>query len=388
MYDDPSTVGLKITENNKDYTMKLKIRGSNVIGIGVSTGQSYTQKNYYGEFSLDDLRRINKVFILTETIGDVQDELEKCVKQKKVGLTEKEDFCHIMFYLELGTDLSHLSIAVPRNEEPRIIELERRHQLFKVEEDNLRGRIRVVDGELKKIQKDQDEIMRETQTLNGEADQLLNSIPSYGNIPGKIPKESLRSKRPVPLPQPQPYIPPEPTDEFPNGIKKGIIRNEDEIYPISDKIKQKCGAGDRFNCLYRGSEHGDSAEEFHRRCDNARRTMVLVETTDGKRFGGFTQESWGGQKEKRFDDSAFVFKIPDYGNAECFDVVPGKEAIAAYKYAGPCFCGCQIRIYDRFRSDGGSTFKQGVNYQTRSDFELTDGQQTFGVNDVEVYEVY
>lgn len=36
---------------------------------------------------------------------------------------------------------------------------------------------------------------------------------------------------------------------------------------------------------------------------------------------------------------------------------------------------------------GGTTYKKGLNYCTTEDFELTNGNQNFGVRDIEVYEV-
>ena len=40
-----------------------------------------------------------------------------------------------------------------------------------------------------------------------------------------------------------------------------------------------------------------------------------------------------------------------------------------------------------FLSKGGTTYKKGLNYYTTEDFELTNGNQNYGVKDIEVYEV-
>ena len=49
------------------------------------------------------------------------------------------------------------------------------------------------------------------------------------------------------------------------------------------------------------------------------------------------------------------------------------------------FLGCQIRIYDEFFTNGGTTFEKGLNYNTQEDFELTGGMKQFEVNEIEVY---
>ena len=67
--------------------------------------------------------------------------------------------------------------------------------------------------------------------------------------------------------------------------------------------------------------------------------------------------------------------------------IPDEDAIGCYPKYGPIFLGCQIRIYDRAFSKGGTTYEKGLNYNTEEDFELTDGDREFKVKEVEVYEV-
>ena len=51
------------------------------------------------------------------------------------------------------------------------------------------------------------------------------------------------------------------------------------------------------------------------------------------------------------------------------------------------FLGCQIRIYDEFFKNGGTTFEKGANYETEEDYELTGGLKNFQVKEIEVYGV-
>ena len=68
-------------------------------------------------------------------------------------------------------------------------------------------------------------------------------------------------------------------------------------------------AGVKFNLLYRASDHGDKAKIFHEKCDKHQMTLVLVETTKGRRFGGFTTKTWDGNCLKKVDNDAFVFSL-------------------------------------------------------------------------------
>ena len=172
-------------------------------------------------------------------------------------------------------------------------------------------------------------------------------------------------------------------DTFQNGIIKDIIKEQNEIDVVVNKIGEKY-PGSTYRLLYKGSRDGDTANEFHSRCDDAEKTLVIVEDNYGNRFGGFTTQDWGGQYLQKKDDEAFVFSID---KNKCYDVIPGQNAIGCYPNFGPVFFGCQIRIYDNFLSKGGTTYKKGLNYQTTEDFELTNGNQNYGVRDIEVYEV-
>ena len=171
---------------------------------------------------------------------------------------------------------------------------------------------------------------------------------------------------------------------FRNGLLRGIIHKFAEITDVVSKIQIMFSAGVKFILLYRASEHGDKAKTFHEKCDNHQNTLVLVETTKGVRFGGFTTKTWDGKCIKKVDNNAFVFSLD---KNKIYDIRKNDFAIGGYPKFGPVFFGCQIRIYDDFFKKGGTTCYRGLNYKTRSDFELNNGEQTYIVKEIEVYDV-
>ena len=70
-----------------------------------------------------------------------------------------------------------------------------------------------------------------------------------------------------------------------------------------------------------------------------------------------------------------------------YNIIQGEDAIGCYPKFGPVFLGCQIRIYDNAFTKGGTTFEKGLNYDTDEDFELTGGDRTFNIKEIEVYDV-
>ena len=166
-------------------------------------------------------------------------------------------------------------------------------------------------------------------------------------------------------------------------VKGDILHNTNELEMLTRKIN-KNNQKLTLNLLYKASADSDKAMAFHEKCDNAQSSIVLVETTKGKRFGGFTACSWEGDCIDKKDEDAFVFSLD---KMMTYDNIPGEDAIGCYPKFGPIFLGCQIRIYDDAFVKGGTTFERGLNYNTDEDFELTDGDRVFGVKEIEVYEV-
>ena len=475
MYEDIGADEYKIEDNEKDYTLRI---GSidDKININISTRDKNQFKNYSGEFTLDDLRRINRVFLLTPSIYEAKEEFKKAVERRKIAISERDDYIHTVFYMMIGTDTSTLSVALPRDETPRIIRLEQNLNILKLGRDNLSDRLAVFEREAEEIKQELDSVQLGNSSLHQIADTIGQGIPDvseilhdykagrkvqnysssynknqfaqqypqqyqniqnnqnqnqeedfpysssgmkqadlpygssgiknldtgYGNF-GTI-KESLREQnRDSSIPNEKenennknnfeldeknieennPSEDSKEYEKFNNGILKDIIKEQEEIELVVNKISEKY-PGSTYRLLYKGSRDGDGANDFHSKCDEAEKTLIIVEDNYGNRFGGFTTQDWGGQYLQKKDDEAFIFSID---KKKVYDVIPNQNAIGCYPNFGPVFFGCQIRIYDNFLTKGGTTYKKGLNYYTTEDFELTNGNQNFGVRDIEVYEV-
>ena len=176
------------------------------------------------------------------------------------------------------------------------------------------------------------------------------------------------------------------TDEgkiiFRNGLLRGIIHKYHEIDDVVSKIQDILSKGVKFHLAYKAFDLDDKAETFHKKCDNLNMSLVLIETDQDVRFGGFTTKTWKGENLKKIDNTAFVFNL---NNNKIFDIVTNQPAIGSYPKFGPVFFGCQIRIFDEFFKNGGTTCKKGLNYKTTFDYELNNGRQKYLVKDIEIY---
>ena len=168
-----------------------------------------------------------------------------------------------------------------------------------------------------------------------------------------------------------------------NYIDSDIIQTSVEEEMLLNKIN-KHEKELSINLIYKASVDSDSAEVFHKKCDNAQRTLVIIETINGRRFGGYTTQSWEGNGVDKKDEEAFIFSLD---KLQTYNIISNHPAIGCYPKYGPVFLGCQIKINDNFFVKGGTTFKRNINYATNSDFELNDGIKFFVIKDIEVFEI-
>ena len=167
------------------------------------------------------------------------------------------------------------------------------------------------------------------------------------------------------------------------GIEKNIIKNPGELDEITTRIQRILKKRNiKYKLLYRATYDGDFSSKFHEKCDNIPNTLVLIETSGDRRFGGFTTQTWDGDDVNKKDNNCFIFSID---NMKTYDINENQFAINCNPDLGPVFVN-QIKLLDKFFIQGGSTNKKGKTFSTLEDFEITGGAEKFGVREVEVYQ--
>ena len=163
-------------------------------------------------------------------------------------------------------------------------------------------------------------------------------------------------------------------------IKKVIKDNEN----ANEEENNKNVDNKENNENNKSDEDADKAEVFHEKGDDAESSLVLIKSGNGKRFGGYTSCNWKGNSIEKKDENAFVFSLD---KMKTYDNIPGEDAIGCYPKYGPIFLGCQIRIFDEFFTNGGTTFEKGLKQKTEEDYELSGGLKKQDVKEIEVYSV-
>jgi len=138
--------------------------------------------------------------------------------------------------------------------------------------------------------------------------------------------------------------------------------------------------------IYVASMDGDGSEDFHEKCDGKGPTVVIVETTTGNVFGGYTSRSWnGGSSGYKRAPTSFLFQLrPRFSH---FAMRNSDDPTATYHIPnyGPIFGrGHDLCIVSGALSNShsyvyGSTYKENGHM-------LNDGTRNFQVKDYVVFQ--
>ena len=153
-----------------------------------------------------------------------------------------------------------------------------------------------------------------------------------------------------------------------------------------------------FKLVYRATRDGDTAKEFHKRCDNIETNLTLIQTDKNVKFGGYTYCNWKVPDEidKKDTEKGAVKKDKD---SFCFSLSLNKVyspnnddkigAIFCSNGYGPTFCGNIFSVHDNMLSKGGYCTKMETSrYMGQDeDFEISGGEQNFNIKELEVFEI-
>ena len=81
-------------------------------------------------------------------------------------------------------------------------------------------------------------------------------------------------------------------------IARGLVKDE------LDSLKNlRVG----YKLIYRASDNGEEAEDFHERCDDFEGSLTLIKTKEGNIFGGYTSLSWDPENESEKKMNLLLF---------------------------------------------------------------------------------
>ena len=323
------TLNLKSDKNN-DFEIKFYVYENNLIFEG-NTKNAIPQKNYKKIYSLENVQT-NKYFLICETINEIYDEILNQISQNETGVKINEKMNNIILTIQLNTK--------------KIKECS-----FEIDEvaNNTNGQI----SELYTIV---NQLTNEVKTLkekNKELEGRLEEMEKIFLIPYK---EELEEKQ----------------------------RKED-LNKIRKWVDHKIGEEVYFDLLYKKSRDGSSTKDFHKHCDNQGETLILIETTEGRKFGGVAYDSWDTNENWRKNAKDFVFSLDlnkkyNYsgeGSSTLGDLNSG------FTFGNNKVDEIDIGFKNESLEEGIS--KSSQSFKTNN--ELNNGKKNFKTKEIEVYRI-
>ena len=172
-----------------------------------------------------------------------------------------------------------------------------------------------------------------------------------------------------------------------NFMNRNIIAKIEELQLIENQLFNEYPQikNIEYNLIYRASDDGDSSKDFHEKC-NVKNNLILIQTNENIKFGGYTEENWDGENLFKKDKNAFYFYL---NKNKIYKVTEEKNAIYCDEKMGPCFGDKFFQIFDNFLTKGGlfvNMDKCGYT-ELKDDLEIVNGSKEFSVLELEVYEL-
>ena len=356
---------------------------------------------YQRKLDYSDFLEVDNFFALYNNIEEIMVELDDLIVENKIILTPDKDPKKLLFEFdaEVNNKPRRVSITLFKkyNEHMDAINsickaIVAQNQLIdkiKAENKDLKNKIDYLDKRV--AEKEEEKIILENDSVKGTKD--LNDYD----------KQSELIRHEIKIQEHNDdfaFISPKSLQEIKQCDPKELIDNSKILNHIKEltflikKINRNISYTSKqfynMKLIYRATDDGDTAEMFHKKCDNLSPLLILIKTTKHRRFGGFTQECYESCNEMKgkLDGSAFIFSLDKF---KSYDVQEGQKAICTCKEKGPIFYGnesCNIYLSDKFFLTKGNVAKKGDRFNTNEDYEINFGKAKFVTKEIEVYHIY
>jgi hypothetical protein len=144
----------------------------------------------------------------------------------------------------------------------------------------------------------------------------------------------------------------------------------------------------KWTLIYRATQDGFEASSFHDKCDDKPNTLVVIKSTNGNVFGGYTEQSWTGSGFKT-DPNAFIFSLINEDSEPLkIKCVRPDEAIYCSTEYGPNFGLLDIKISSESNKNSQSCSNIGYpdyEYDSNEAQLFLAGSDEFQVLEIEIY---
>jgi hypothetical protein len=149
----------------------------------------------------------------------------------------------------------------------------------------------------------------------------------------------------------------------------------------------------KWDLIYRASQDGFEASSFHSKCDNRPNTLVIVKSTNGNVFGGYTEQTWNHTGDYKTDPNSFIFSLINQLNKPIKMKWSQGYGIYCHTSYGPTFGGGHDLHIANQSNLNATSYSNLVHSYTHPDYaygsneakSFLAGSYNFQVSEIEVY---
>ena len=341
-------------ENNKLYNLKIIQNDNSIIFLTNEIGD-LCNIIYKKELSLQEFYNSNRLFRQYISIDELFNLFCKNLKKSEIIISKSENKIKVSFIIEFRGSKDEIPFIL----EPGQLKIE----------DIIKNLCEKIE-QLEKKEIENSNKNKELENKIKEKDIIIYKlIEKYNQLENEI--EILKKSIFV-------------TSE----INSVIIKNN-ELNLIEEGIKHNFNRNiKRYELLLRGSIDGFSVNDFHFKCDGKDYTIALIETKNGRRFGGFTEVAWDQSDNWKKGSKSFIFSLD---NREIYYIKRNADCIYCYRDSsnGLAFgSGHDFKLCNNCNTDNLSYDNSGKSYNTNGKVFALAGEKYFYVKDYEVYKIY
>ena len=329
--------------------------------------------SYKKTFVLDEFNEYVKGYKLYDNIELIQNELIANIMNCNIQISQFDNLNKIInILLDNSFQLSFKLMKVHEIVESNNLLVKVKQQ--QIEANNIKNKFGILSNDLQKceeVNKNNDIKVQNLKDLTTRLYNLFNNRPIPNN---NFPTEDIMLTK---------------TKEERYrilGIKSDIVHTLNELFYISRWLSSEKVT--KLDLLFKGPNSNFDATSFHLGFDNIVPCLILIETTNGIRFGGFTNRTWKGENEYKSDNTAFLFSLnflEKYPiNQHCAGTAIlaktqylcafGKGDLVIFDHCNKCYC----------KSDFPNSY-MCQNIQGNPKLRLTNYNRDFIVKDYEVF---
>ena len=322
-----------LSNNNKSYKLEMNVE-NNKLNFNCSSYINSDKKKINQSYSIEEFQIINEFFSLYYNINEIYDVLKDLFNNSKkfdnnfpsIEENEKENKFDIILLSNLGK--IHF-IKIPLISKIEIENIKTNEKILdEIEED-----VKHFDSFINLFEKNKKEISN----LKIENKNLKTQIEMNKNN-DNIDKEKQKKIENLSVTKNNFH-----TEEFISKNKMDIIKNW--IINSSFDYKNK---NFEFSLIYKASNDGDSAINFHNKVDGNGPIIIIIKTVDNKIIGGYTSKPWSNGNHNnnhiQYDSDAFLFT---FETLKMYKINKSSYACLHFPNEGPIFGSS----YELFISD-------------------------------------